>query len=63
MQSDMIESDLNGIVIEQSVYRAGNDVTIKYRTAENAGACYLASWTTYNGGFVNLGVFQIRLEV
>ncbi len=62
MISEVFNTGVANIVLQQNVYIAGDDVTIKYRHGDTPTACEGASWNDYVGQFTSLGFVQIRLE-
>jgi hypothetical protein len=63
MVSEVIDTDVSFVTIEQNVYdEDGDDVTIKYRHGATEVACLNATWNAYVDTFSSLGYVQIRLE-
>lgn len=52
----------NSARLRQNVYQAGDDVTLKYKTAATQGALAGVGWSAYTGPFQSLGWVKIRIE-
>lgn len=65
MDSDIIETGGAEMTISINQYRAGDEVSITYKTAATyAGIAEEPEWTTYvPPSFTSLGFVQIRLVV
>lgn len=51
------------IILDQNVYDiTGDDVLLRYRTADTPAGVVAAGWINYVGAFESLGYVQVRLE-
>jgi hypothetical protein len=62
MESEVVNTGTNLYEIDQNVYQAGDDVTIKFRHGATEAACLAAAYGNYTVPFDSLGFVQIRLE-
>lgn len=62
MESEVVNTGANLYEIDQNVYQAGDDVTVKFRHGATEAACLAAAFGAYVAPFDSLGFVQIRLE-
>jgi hypothetical protein len=62
MQSEIANPGSFRITLSLNVYRSGDSVTLKYRTAATIEGIESAEWIIYTGAFQSSGYVQLRLE-
>jgi hypothetical protein len=63
LESEVVITGAGRVSLAQNLYAVGDDVDLKYRTAESELACEAAEWSLYSAPFDSLGYTQVRLEV
>jgi hypothetical protein len=59
--SEVVDTGVKTIELEDNVYNTGDTPTIEYRHGATQVACEAASWNSYSAPFLSLGYVQIRL--
>lgn len=63
MISEVVITGSSMVNLYLNQYTYGDNVTIKYRTADSEANCLAAEWNVYSVSFQSLGYTQVRLEV
>ena len=63
MDSEVINTGAAVMELLQNNYGAGENVTLKYRTAATWGGTLLEDWVAYVDPFLSAGFVQVRIEV
>lgn len=62
MVSEMVETFVKVVELDQNHYDAGDNVTIQYRNGNTPANCDIDSWHTYSVPFLSLGYVRVRIE-
>ena len=62
MDSEVVATGAVSVLIDYNVYRAGDNVTVRYRHGNTVAACEAAGWNLYAAPFESLGFIQVRVE-
>lgn len=62
MESEIVETGAGLYEIDQNYYKAGDNVTLKYKHGATQAACDAAEFGAYSAPFDSLGFVQIRVE-
>ena len=63
VESEVVNTGATTWSISQNSYRAGDSVTISYKTGDSVANCEADTWHTYSGAFESSGYVKIRAEV